>query len=609
MFKTCHVLKNRFVVLMNRKVGCMRDSHAMIQHLNPACRAARLFPQLPISRLIISLNDYDVPRFKVGTHFETDLKDVLNLGMRDAYRPLTSANTIDPFEYFQEKVFQVVVATWVLFKATSLYLFTALPSSLQDAILELCGALFINLLALSFYLLGRVVAALAAVLAVLLLLALYLKETTAWRQTEIYRIVRDSAPYLVKNLTVVKQKKKFEEMSSDFDSRVLFKSNFTLLDSEIVKVDSIYEKRKNKYAQKSKTQVVVQPSSPSAVEEQMTNPALVTKPAVAPTKDVQRNISLYTHISSGTSKALVGTSPLKFGDGFGEAKQMPKLVEEVPTAVETVPAVKSVPRLGLGHGEEDSVVSFGADKKQERSKKRDVDDSARSRDRDGDERRKKSKDHKRSSSRSRDRDRPKDEDSDGESGRRRAALKSKKRLNRLSQEIAALQLQVSAEIQEDEPDSDVQSLASMSARSKQQDGQGQGQMSLERRHRNKRREVPAGPGEGGGLQRQLHQQLQQQLQQRSATSNSLSASQSQSPSQGDPGSGTSAQQGSALGGVGTIGPGFGTAAASTSMRFNNSFDPLAASGRFQQQQQRQQRQINPSNPAEGSTRSQFPSWH
>ena len=32
VFKTCHALKNRFVVLMNRKSGCMRDSHAIIQH-------------------------------------------------------------------------------------------------------------------------------------------------------------------------------------------------------------------------------------------------------------------------------------------------------------------------------------------------------------------------------------------------------------------------------------------------------------------------------------------------------------------------------------------------------------------------------------------------
>ena len=596
VFKTCHALKNRFVALMNRKPGCMRDSHAIMQHLNPACRAARLFPQLPISRLIISLNDYDVPRFKVGTRFETELKDVVYLGMRDAYRPLTSANTIDPFEYFQEKSMQVLVAVWVLVKAACLYAFTALPSSLQDSILELCGALFINLLALSFYLLGRVVAALAAVLAVLLLLALYLKETTAWRQTEIYRIVRDSAPSLIKNLKVFKQKKKFEEMSSDFDSRVLFKSNFTLLDSEIVKVDSIYEKRKNKYSQKAKTQVVVQPSSPSLVEDQRSAPALVSKPAVAPAKDVQRNISLYTNIPSGSSKALVGTSPLKLESSNTDAKQMSKRVlEGVTTVTEVAPAAKSIPLLGLGLIDEDSPVSFRADKKTEKSRKKDTEDTGRSRERDGDERRKKSKEHKRSSSRSRDRDRPRDEESDGESGRRRAALKSKKRLNRLSQEIAALQLQVTAELHEEEADSDVQSLASMSARSRQ-DGQGQDQMSLERRHRHKRREQQAGPGEGGGLQRQLHQQLQQQLQQRSVGSNSLS----RSPSQADPRSGSSVQA-AAVGGAGAVGPGSGT----TSMRFNNSFDPLAASSQFQQQQQRQ---LNPGNTME-ATKSQFPSWH
>jgi hypothetical protein len=39
----------------------MRDSNAMVQHFNPACRAARMYPALPISRLLMSVNDRDIP--------------------------------------------------------------------------------------------------------------------------------------------------------------------------------------------------------------------------------------------------------------------------------------------------------------------------------------------------------------------------------------------------------------------------------------------------------------------------------------------------------------------------------------------------------------------
>ena len=33
----------------------------LLQHLNPACRAARKVPELSMSRLLISLTDYDMP--------------------------------------------------------------------------------------------------------------------------------------------------------------------------------------------------------------------------------------------------------------------------------------------------------------------------------------------------------------------------------------------------------------------------------------------------------------------------------------------------------------------------------------------------------------------
>ena len=48
---------------MFRKTGAMHHAHAAIQHLNPACRAARAFPESPVARLLMSLNDGDFPKY------------------------------------------------------------------------------------------------------------------------------------------------------------------------------------------------------------------------------------------------------------------------------------------------------------------------------------------------------------------------------------------------------------------------------------------------------------------------------------------------------------------------------------------------------------------
>jgi hypothetical protein len=55
------LLRERTPMLMKRSVGQLKNAHALVQHLNPACRAARLNPSLPASRLLMSLHDYDLP--------------------------------------------------------------------------------------------------------------------------------------------------------------------------------------------------------------------------------------------------------------------------------------------------------------------------------------------------------------------------------------------------------------------------------------------------------------------------------------------------------------------------------------------------------------------
>ena len=47
-----------------RTRGYLIGPSNVVQHLNPACRAARSVPHLSLARLLISLNDFDVPKAK-----------------------------------------------------------------------------------------------------------------------------------------------------------------------------------------------------------------------------------------------------------------------------------------------------------------------------------------------------------------------------------------------------------------------------------------------------------------------------------------------------------------------------------------------------------------
>ena len=54
-------LKNRVKFILNRTSGLMKTSNAMIQHFNPVCRSVRAFPEYSIARLLLTLNDFDIP--------------------------------------------------------------------------------------------------------------------------------------------------------------------------------------------------------------------------------------------------------------------------------------------------------------------------------------------------------------------------------------------------------------------------------------------------------------------------------------------------------------------------------------------------------------------
>ena len=57
----CQTLRERTRIIMMRTFGNMREATSYQQHLNPACRVARAHPHLPIARLLLSIQDVDVP--------------------------------------------------------------------------------------------------------------------------------------------------------------------------------------------------------------------------------------------------------------------------------------------------------------------------------------------------------------------------------------------------------------------------------------------------------------------------------------------------------------------------------------------------------------------
>ena len=55
------MLRERSRFVLTRINGVVRGYNQMLHHTNPACRAARTFPELAAARLLISLNDSDLP--------------------------------------------------------------------------------------------------------------------------------------------------------------------------------------------------------------------------------------------------------------------------------------------------------------------------------------------------------------------------------------------------------------------------------------------------------------------------------------------------------------------------------------------------------------------
>mmetsp|Transcript_29108 Transcript_29108/g.40010 ORF Transcript_29108/g.40010 Transcript_29108/m.40010 type:complete len:4598 (+) Transcript_29108:4428-18221(+) len=115
-------------LVLRRTSGLMRHSNGYVQYLNRACRAARLFPALPICRLLVSMNDADIAFL---THSKkTEIHHNI-------------------FGYFK---YMIMCLNNIM--GLILVGFYSLNVSIQRLLIQLTCSVVINYLAMTFYLLG-----------------------------------------------------------------------------------------------------------------------------------------------------------------------------------------------------------------------------------------------------------------------------------------------------------------------------------------------------------------------------------------------------------------------------------------------------------------------
>eukprot|EP00428_Durinskia_dybowskii_P066081 CAMPEP_0170367638 /NCGR_PEP_ID=MMETSP0117_2-20130122/7035_1 /TAXON_ID=400756 /ORGANISM="Durinskia baltica, Strain CSIRO CS-38" /LENGTH=486 /DNA_ID=CAMNT_0010622261 /DNA_START=363 /DNA_END=1823 /DNA_ORIENTATION=- len=183
---------------MNRRYGVMRDANSLIQHFNPACRAARLFPHLPVARFLISVNDYDIPKF-----------------------------TVDPSHHSMSEPF----ATLMRINIALVAFLTQLPFSVQDSIVDILGTVFINVIAIGLFLLGNAVLGAAIAVVVVILIAIWLRETQFLNSLRKKKTSLNFKKYIPAPSPVrVVPVDAVSKINDDFDKKVLFKSQFKALD-------------------------------------------------------------------------------------------------------------------------------------------------------------------------------------------------------------------------------------------------------------------------------------------------------------------------------------------------------------------------------------------
>jgi len=144
-------LKSRFMSILQRKAGVMRDANSLIQHLNPVCRVARLFPQLPISRFLFSLNDHDVPYALKKPGGALDKR---------------SSSFLARISFALAVTLPTLLLLWI----------SSLPAPLQDAVTDLGATLGINIVGIVLYEISLVSAPFAIFIVIGMVGAVFVRE-------------------------------------------------------------------------------------------------------------------------------------------------------------------------------------------------------------------------------------------------------------------------------------------------------------------------------------------------------------------------------------------------------------------------------------------------
>ncbi len=72
-YQLVEFLETRAKIVLTRSTGGhMGTANALVQHLNPAVRVARFYPQYPICRMLMNLSDTDLPLQKASPLFAAD---------------------------------------------------------------------------------------------------------------------------------------------------------------------------------------------------------------------------------------------------------------------------------------------------------------------------------------------------------------------------------------------------------------------------------------------------------------------------------------------------------------------------------------------------------
>merc|ERR1711871_1844851 len=123
--KTVFDFRDRSRIILIRKSGVMRDSNALVQHFNPACRAARMFPELPISRVLMTVSDFDVP---------TQPPKSLLMRLQAALFTVAMAAALLPVS-LQDPLFEIIYILIINGVMLGLYLYSTINLAVTNVIL------------------------------------------------------------------------------------------------------------------------------------------------------------------------------------------------------------------------------------------------------------------------------------------------------------------------------------------------------------------------------------------------------------------------------------------------------------------------------------------